>query len=853
MKIQFTPKDFLRLFKIAASAATARDIKPILQNVKIVADKEVGTILMATDTEIGIRVRLDVDVLENGIALLPIKTLRTILDSTKEKILTMESVMTDASASEPIDDSDDDSEWESADEDDDDSYEPVRYTPQRRRTCSVVLFGEHERHELCTSNPDEFPNIEGFAAEAYHELEADDMKTLIQRTVFAIDKDNPRYALGGVCFEDDHQNVVAVATDGRRLAVQTTDRCTIHGKPTIGKSFKKPLDDGTEQERIDYPIIGVSALNLLMKVLDDKSFKKQKKHIYSSTVKMEFAEHRVLFHCESANGNEQMTIFSRLLEGKFPKWRGIVPDKEKPMACAKVNSDALLAAVKNVQGITTDLEPGIYITFENGQMTLEGRGREKGNAKTSIAAGCKGKATCKIDHSFLTGMLKTLDDTTITIHCNGDNPLLIEADGEGFIYVAMPRSGEKDAPSPNQAWDENGVDLGMIAAETADKQYEELKANVVKDVEEKMRQAQEMESVNEVPLDSDGDVTTDYFYSEIPDTFVNSVCGTTGHFDRYAVGCPHFCPDEHLFRTEIDHDGTTWFLEWDCIPGKRIVPDWECPDRITSLPILIDENGYMAWEYLESFDDGVLLSVIDPATGIQGEYEMELPRFLPEESLFRTTGKSSDGQSVVVEWACLPGKRRLVATTTEGIGTIDDWASPSRVIPLDEFTNGIIGRGGLLAEEENEVCPWCEESRCACDYEDEPSEWATGEVNESETESESETEESDAVELRFEELTENVDSIVEAFNDEAAAFFVPKQRYQRFLSDMMTVIIAYEDVFKWLTQQIEAEAESGSESENPGDTPAPPPVQSFVADTVSRPVHKPMALPKLKQTALQWT
>jgi len=49
MRIHFQPNDFLRLFKLAASAAAARDVKPILQNVKIVADKEVGTILMATD------------------------------------------------------------------------------------------------------------------------------------------------------------------------------------------------------------------------------------------------------------------------------------------------------------------------------------------------------------------------------------------------------------------------------------------------------------------------------------------------------------------------------------------------------------------------------------------------------------------------------------------------------------------------------------------------------------------------------------------------------------------------------------------------------------------------------------
>jgi hypothetical protein len=278
----------------------------------------------------------------------------------------------------------------------------------------------------------------------------------------------------------------------------------------------------------------------------------------------------------------------------------------------------------------------------------------------------------------------------------------------------------------------------------------------------------------------------------------------------------------------------------------------------------------MTWEYMGAFDVGVPLAMIDPADGAQKEYVMELPRFLLAESLFRPKGKTRDGQPMVVEWACIEGKRRLVSTRAEGIGTIDDWASPSRIIPVDEFTDEIIERGGLLAEvkvenaeDKDEVCQWCEDFRCACDYEDEPSECAETEmqwyetiVPESssdeptvETESDSDTEESDIVEMRFEDLTLHVDEIVEAYNDEAVAFFAPKLRYQRFLSDMMTVIVEYEDVFAWLTQQIQTEAES----ERPDDQPVRPQVQPYVAETISRPANKPMALPKPKQRAMQWT
>ena len=74
MKIHFNPKEFLRQFKIAASVVSTKDIKPSLCSVKVVADKNDGVVLMATDSEVGIRIRVDADVSKNG---------RLVLESTK--------------------------------------------------------------------------------------------------------------------------------------------------------------------------------------------------------------------------------------------------------------------------------------------------------------------------------------------------------------------------------------------------------------------------------------------------------------------------------------------------------------------------------------------------------------------------------------------------------------------------------------------------------------------------------------------------------------------------------------------------------------------------------------------------
>jgi len=472
--------------------------------------------------------------------------------------------------------------------------------------------------------------------------------------------------------------------------------------------------------------------------------------------------------------------------------------------------------------------------------------------------------------------LKTLDDTTITIRFDGSNPLLIDTDGENYTYVVMPMSGEKDAPSPNQAWDEAGIDLTALRKQENEEQLAQMRQDVEAKVAAQLADADdeseyEPETESEVPIDSDGDVATDYYHNVIPDTFVNPVKGTVVDFGAI-VGMPSFCPDAHLFRAEIDHHGMTWYVEWDCIPGKRIIPDWERPDRIVLPECPVDANGYMTWEYLESLDEGVRLSL------------MELPRFLPEESLFRTTCKSADEESVVVEWACLPGKRRLVATRPEGIGAIDDWASPSRIIPLDEFTNEIIGRSGLLAEAE-----------------DAPSEWATDDVDKPETESAIE-----ATEAERERVRTQTKQIVPVNNEGyvSEAYFahhvsviivddpenetyteyepnVPRYYHAESLYRAEARIAEFDDDGERLRVNLEWDSFDGKmslvhwqnpdriiplteyvpeptleptvETESPDDNPVRPQVQPYVAETVSRPANKPMTMPKPKQRAMQWT
>jgi DNA polymerase-3 subunit beta len=373
MKIRFEPKDFSPKFRLAATVASGRDVKPILQNVKARADKKSGLVLQATDIEVGVRIRADCEVVTEGEALLPKELLSKILDLTKEERLTL-----------------------------------------THHEGKIIIDGEvKERYTLDTQSPKEFPDIEEFGENTYHEIPAKVLQEIIRRTIFATDTENIKYALGGVGFEMEGQNISIVATDGRRLA------------------WQESFGDCINNHKVEVAITPTRTLQLLNRALSDKSIGDD------MDVKMAVSNGMVWFQCRD------ITLFSRLIEGRFPKWRSIIPQTDDTHL-AVIKSGELLTAVLQAQVTTSELEPGINLTFERGRLTLQGEGKEKGQSKTEVPISFhEEEKTVKVDPKFLTDFLRVLDaDKSVSIYLPPDNdPIKITADNGGYVYVVMPLSG----------------------------------------------------------------------------------------------------------------------------------------------------------------------------------------------------------------------------------------------------------------------------------------------------------------------------------------------------------------------------------------------------------------------------
>jgi DNA polymerase III subunit beta len=214
MKSLCDREGLLAAFGMVGGVVPARSPKPILQNVKLVADPDAGSILMATDLEVGIRYRvLGVKVDQPGSVILPTVRMGSILRTSLDDELAVET-----------------------DKD------------------HLIVRGLHSEWKLPSEDPDLFPEVPDFASASYYEIGAADLKRLIRRTIFATDLESTRYALGGVLFELTPERLTMVGTDGRRLA----------------RASAEPRAEGNAAPPSGQPVVPVKALKLIERNLGDE-------------------------------------------------------------------------------------------------------------------------------------------------------------------------------------------------------------------------------------------------------------------------------------------------------------------------------------------------------------------------------------------------------------------------------------------------------------------------------------------------------------------------------------------------------------------------------------------------------
>ncbi|HWL95163.1 MAG TPA: DNA polymerase III subunit beta, partial [Phycisphaerae bacterium] len=233
----------------ASSVAMTRTPRPILECVRITAEKD-GLVLTAYDQEVGIQYRVtQVEVSKPGETLVNCARLVAIVRESADETMA----------------------FESQDE-------------------VLNIRGRDSVFRVVGQNVREFPPVPGLEGDPNITLKMGDLRSAIEKTLFAAARESTRYAINGVLWQKKGKQLRLIATDGRRLA--------------LSSAAMQSSTEGDVQA-----IVPTKTLSLLSKLHFDAD----------EPVEIRITTNQIALQCGKA------TISSVLVEGNFPRWEDVIP------------------------------------------------------------------------------------------------------------------------------------------------------------------------------------------------------------------------------------------------------------------------------------------------------------------------------------------------------------------------------------------------------------------------------------------------------------------------------------------------------------------------------------------------
>lgn len=273
--------------------------------------------------------------------------------------------------------------------------------------AKAIVTGNRSRFELQTLSPEEFPEVAGFDAKSSFEVKAAGLRELIRRTLFATDAESSRYALGGVLLEFEDETLTAVATDGRRLAKMD---CPVRkvGTPETG--------GGTT-------IVPARSMQLMERILPDGDV----------DVRLAVRANDLVL------GVPAGTFTTRLVEGRFPKWRDAIPHRT---GSHKIDLPVgpFYTALRQAAIVASEESRGIDFTFSDGTLVLSSSTADVGESRVEMPVPFEGEElTIRLDNRFVADFLKVLPlDKVFTFDVESSQAAAWCSTDDRYGYVIMP-------------------------------------------------------------------------------------------------------------------------------------------------------------------------------------------------------------------------------------------------------------------------------------------------------------------------------------------------------------------------------------------------------------------------------
>jgi DNA polymerase-3 subunit beta len=205
----------------------------------------------------------------------------------------------------------------------------------------------------------------------------------------------------------DEQKVIAVATDGRRLAKMEGPAHVIGGHSTIQSTT----------------IVPTRAMQLMERALAD------------TDVEIQIAARPNDILVKSP----RTTIYSRLVEGRFPRWKDVLPVRSGSVRI-DMAVGPLYAALRQAAIFTNSESRGIDFKFGDGSVVLQASAADAGQSRVELPIPYSGAPIqLSMDNRYVSDFLRVLDpQKSVTVDVVDSESAALFTTDDGYSYVVMP-------------------------------------------------------------------------------------------------------------------------------------------------------------------------------------------------------------------------------------------------------------------------------------------------------------------------------------------------------------------------------------------------------------------------------
>lgn len=258
---------------------------------------------------------------------------------------------------------------------------------------------------------DDFPELPQLEEKRSFTLRSDTLKEMLKKTSFAVSYDETRRALTGIFFVIKKNRLKLVATDGRRLAC-------------IERKINIP--PGVEGE----VIVSLKASNEISRLLCEGG----------KEIKVIIGKSQITFYLDNTR------LISRLIEGHFPEYQKVIPEKSKERVV--LTREHFLLALKRVSVLTSEKSNSIRLDVSRNKILLTTTAPEIGDAKEELDLDYEGEEiSVAFNSAYMLDFLKNEEEERVCLELTDAlSPGLMrpaisskERPGEGkYLYVIMP-------------------------------------------------------------------------------------------------------------------------------------------------------------------------------------------------------------------------------------------------------------------------------------------------------------------------------------------------------------------------------------------------------------------------------